>query len=1064
MKNITIYKASAGSGKTFTLVRDFLMVLFDNPLKYRQVLAVTFTNKATAEMKGRIIEELYRLSQGEKTAHFGAIKERYTNVSDEKIRSISANLLAEILNNYSHFFISTIDRFFQYIIKSFAKELGIYGNYSIELDSVSVLQEAVEQLFIDLEKEENSSFMEWLTRFMEEQVEEGKGYSVTNDIVELGKQLFNENFKSEREELFRIISDKKQLNKIRTEIKGRVAEIEKRLKEFGDKGLRIMDHFGVTKNDFKFKSTSGVGLFEKLSRGETNAEKLLNTRVNELMESDDNWPDKKGDNISAACAARDSGLRQLLFDFVDYFALENRFLLSYKAILNNFFTLGILSDLHTAVRNYAAEHNLLLLADSNELLAGVIGRNDAPFIYEKAGNRFEHFMIDEFQDTSHLQWRNFKPLLLNSLAQGFGNMLVGDVKQAIYRWRNSDWRLLGRDIYNDFRPGTVETKNLPVNWRSAGDIVRFNNRFFELAPGVAADVLKRDIETFNDHELEMLANAYDNVSQDVAPKNEEVPGFVSFKKFAYDDDGSKESTMNEIITIIEDAQLRGFSAGDIVILTRTNVIGSNICNHILDYKNQGKALQNVVYDVISDEALVLGANDTVRFIVNLLLFETQINNPVLAAELNFYLLSKVPGIYGMHESISVVHPHVADILEGSKHLSLNERTDYIIRTLQLDKNASDRIFIETFRDFVNEFMRRNGSDSLLFAAAWSQKGTRKSVQSPRTGNAIRIMTIHKSKGLEFPVVILPFFEWTMGIDSGTSSVTWCSVHEELNLPIPVLPVKLTKSLAGSHFDEAYKNESLLTFTDNLNLMYVAFTRAERELYVMGKGGKNPANSAIGFSTSCIESPDFNYGEHNTEEGTFTCGTKSNITKVQESTAGVRTFNISQTIGLGRSIVPEIKSKAPASVSFNEVNPMQKAHVGTFLHEVFRQSETKDELLNNLKSLAYEGICTTEELLVILDQVILAINNDVRISDWFDPHKRHVREATILTPEGFEYRPDKVVCSEQNTLVIDYKFGDLEQQGYTKQIKNYVQLLQKMGYRNVSGFLWYVRLNKVVNVE
>jgi ATP-dependent helicase/nuclease subunit A len=811
MKNITIYKASAGSGKTFTLVRDFLLVLFDNPLKYRQVLAVTFTNKATAEMKSRLIEELYRLSRGEKTGHFEAIKERFPDKSDEKIVQVSTFLLTEILNNYSHFFISTIDRFFQYVIKSFAKELGIYGNYSIELDSVSVLHEAVEQLFLDLEKDEHSTFMEWLTRFVEEQVEDGKSYSVTNDIVELGKQLFNENFKSEREELFRIISDKKQLNLIRTDLKNRVSELEKRFKEFGDKGLRIMEHFGVTRNDFKYKATSGVNLFEKLSKGETNGEKLLNTRVNDLMESDDNWPDKKGLNVSAACAARDSGLKQLLFDFIDFLARENRFLLSYNAILKNFFTLGILSDLHTAVRSYAAERNLLLLADSNELLAGVIGQNDAPFIYEKAGNRFEHFMIDEFQDTSNLQWNNFKPLLQNSLAQGFGNMLVGDVKQAIYRWRNSDWRLLGHDIYNDFRPDTVETKNLPVNWRSAGDIVRFNNRFFEVAPKVALDILKNEIESFSHTELEMLTSAYSNASQEVATKNEEVEGHVSIKFFAHDDEASKDSTMNEIIAIVEDVQKRGYTAGDIVILARTNNVARDISKFMLDYKNESKALPNVNYNVISDEALVLGSNDTVRFIVNLLLFETQFKNPVVAAELNFFLRVYAPDVYGEHDSLWQVHPHIEKVLGESKHLSLNEKADGVIRAFQLDKNGSDRIYIETLRDFINEFMRRNGSDTVLFAEVWSRNGIRKSIQSPGTGDAIRIMTIHKSKGLEFPVVIIPFFEWSMGIDSRTTSVTWCSVHEELNLPIPVLPVKLTKTLGRIAFWRCLKDRIVTDF-------------------------------------------------------------------------------------------------------------------------------------------------------------------------------------------------------------------------------------------------------------
>lgn len=1064
LNNLLIYKASAGSGKTYTLVRNFIHLLFENPQNYKHILAVTFTNKATAEMKSKVVEELFLLSKTDthqqKSDYRNYIKQEFPHFSDAKIQETALKVLGSILNNYSHFFISTIDKFFQYIIKSFSRELGIYNNYSVQLDTDTILNEAVEALFLNLEDDSSSNLLKWLTNYAEERVEQGEKYDITSEIVALGKELFKEQFKSEKNELFLLLEDKSKMFAISKDLRKGIKDLEEQFADYGRKGLEMIENFGLTTADFKQGQRSGMNLFNKLVSGKIDSG-LISSYTLKMVENDDEWTTEKSPYKDLVVQARENGLKDLLLTYMDFHEKNYELLQSLIAVNKNLYTLGIFLDLQEAIKTYTKEHNLLLLSDSNELIASIIGENDTPFIYEKVGNKFNHFMIDEFQDTSDLQWQNFKPLFYNSLSMGFKNLLVGDVKQSIYRWRNSDWQLLAEKIYSDFSTDQLANITLTENWRSSKQVVEFNNFIFDTAPFLLQTKFNSEYERASKNQQSMIANAYSEQKQNVVHTNKQ--GYVHFKNFGKSADFDEQEVFNEVIAQIEDAQERQYKAGDICILVRTNKEGTNFINFLLNYKLSDSAKPNVCYDVVSSDSLMLGGADIITFIINVLRLETELNNPLLISEINYFYASRNNLINNQlnttkHAVIELFQP-IQALLPHLRTLSLKEKTDYIINTFELERDSNQVIFIETFRDLVNDFILHNASDILGFLTAWENGGKKTKVQPPKTDSAIQVMTIHKAKGLEFPIVILPFMNWNMALD-GKGRIAWCKVPEKLNLPLPLVPVKLNKQLADTVFKNTLLEEELLSYVDNLNMLYVALTRAKTELYMFGSTGKNNATELIEL---CIErGKEALEFEENTETSSISFGSKiivPNDGKLLDENAE----NILHLKGKTKQELKglSIKTKAPAVFSPMAVDVMKKAHVGTILHDIFKRSKNLNNIIALIKSHINEGMLTVsdgEQLIPILTEKF----EHNQINEWFSTSYKTINEVSILY-NNMEYRPDKIVVKEDELHVIDYKFGEENETSHKKQLSNYVSVLSKMSKRPVKGYLWYVSIDKIVEL-
>lgn len=1070
MDNLTIYKASAGSGKTFALTREFLRLLFKKPDKYRSILAVTFTNKATAEMKSRIINELAVLSAGKASPYLKMIQDENPLYSEQKIRKQAKTILESILQDYSHFSVTTIDKFNQKVIRSFVREIGVNTNYIVELENDDVLDRAIENLFFNLEDEKGDEIVKWLTRFTNDQVINGDSWRIGDKIKQLGKELFKEQFKVNEKNLLDQLTDKALLTEMEISLNASIRKIENTLRAFGNKAVKLIQDNDLELADFKFKTSSGINYFFKLSNKEYENYKI---RFETLCSEDEAW---SGNTPNAATVEelRDRHLKFLANETKDYVDKNLPIYLSLIQIKKNFYNLGILADIELAIRDHINDKNLLLLSDSNELIATIINDNDAPFIYEKTGSRFEHYMIDEFQDTSGLQWRNFKPLIDNSLAEAHKNLLVGDVKQSIYRFRNSDWSLLAGGINKDFRPDQIKEEVLPVNWRSSKNVVSFNNSFFSIAAHVLQKTYNSEYKVSEGIYNKLMEEAYSTVCQQL-PDHRKESGHIGIKLYDRKDEDWKELTFQRIIHTIEEAQEIGYKAKDIAILVRRNTEGKEIADFLLAWQQGENAKSNINYNVLSDEALMLSASKAIRFIVNMIKRVFQNDHAIIDVELHQYIACEYLQLNEPSFRTGIFHhPTGKELIEKAmleiSYLPLLEQIDQLIKQFDIQNKPQESAYIQAFTDIAAEFTKKNYSDSMAFISWWEQKGYKRSVPSTKGQDAIQILTIHKSKGLEFPIVIVPFFDWKFNVEATKAPIAWVDTQDLIPSGTSLMPVKCSSGLQDTIFKEVFHKEQFLSFMDNLNLAYVAFTRAVEGLYIYGRKGSQ--FDAATILQMCIDS-NFDYesikhspsvqlsdywdeSEQCFEYGELPLPTHND----DQSGPGLFKHGFISTSSENKLY---LKLKAPKAFSQASHNILSKAEIGIVLHDVLRQLNAPEELDELLVKTRIEGRLSDE----IINKVKIPLGEFLKkeqVKSWFNKDLKVYNESAIMTPESKEYRPDRVIDDGKTIKVIDYKFGSHRFQKHQRQVKQYMRLLQQMGHANIEGYLWYVSLADVVKVD
>ena len=559
---LTVYKASAGSGKTFRLVVEYLKLILDNPFNYRHILAVTFTNKATNEMKSRILKELNLIANGKNSATIEVLKTE-TSKSEQFIRERAHQVLRNILHDYNRFSINTIDSFTQKVIKSFNRELGISPNFTVELDTDMILEEAVARLFANIGN--NKNLLHWLQEYSRERIEENHSQRLDADIKKLGAELFKERFQVFFPEDDESVYTRDNLNSFVKEIKQLKASFEQTLKNKGSKAVDEMESAGLKPADFSGGATRSVGAFlVKLANGEM---PNFTKTVREAAEDAKKWAAKSNKQREEIIAIVEQKLRPVLQEIVAYFDQNFAKYNTTIAVLKQIRTLGILIDLKDEIKELLHEKGILPLSDSNLLLSKIIGQSDSPFIYEKIGNYYKHFMLDEFQDTSGLQWHNFKPLVLNSLAEGNNNLIVGDVKQSIYRWRNSDWNILAEQLKYDFSDAQRREESLEFNFRSDRNIIDFNNTIFEALLNEFENRIFNPEEDLKNH-LPRFRNIYTEFVQKTGDESAEKRGYIE-TNFLPAEDFMDDST-HKLIEQVKTLQDKGINAEDIAILIRKN--------------------------------------------------------------------------------------------------------------------------------------------------------------------------------------------------------------------------------------------------------------------------------------------------------------------------------------------------------------------------------------------------------------------------------------------------------------------------------------------------------------
>lgn len=1078
-----IYKASAGSGKTHRLAGEYLRLLYGGENNYRHILAVTFTNKATDEMKSRIVKELHFLATNHKSEYLDDLMKEF-EMDETFVRRKAGNLLETILHDYSAFSVSTIDRFFQQTVRAFTREIGLAGNYNIELDQTAMLNEAIDLLISELDKPENKSVTDWLLSMMKSQIGENKSWNVRQRLQEFGKQMFKENVKTLTKDEFSTIQDKEKLESYRKKLEQIKREYINSAKAIGKEALVIMQRHGIAYDDMSYGKNSGFLIFLKLAKGELSKP---SSRLVKAANDVNNWTkDDKPKSLQIRAAYAD-GLNDCVNRIVAL-SKDDLFYNTANSILENFYALGILSDIDKRLRSLQKETDTLFLSDTTELLNHLISESDSPFIYEKTGTRLLHFMIDEFQDTSPLQWNNFLPLVRESLASNHFNLIVGDVKQSIYRFRNGDWRLLEDQIDQDFQPSQINHHALDINWRSEQCIVEFNNSLFAQVPRLLQDVYNTSLEIddgsqFSNYSQSKIIDIYAQAYQNIPKKRKTSQGYVKItflptekkKNIDSEDDNNwRTESLKRLPLEIESLQDRGFSLSQIAILVRRNKDAVLVADSLLKYKRE-HADSKYRYDIISNEALLVANAQSVKAAIAIL---RHFQNPadetrrfMALYELVRFHLAMTPGealaFCNNPANVEVLAEMEARLTHISQ-LPLYESVEAFFAMSSEAMNENENAFVQAFLDVVLKFSADSSSDLNGFLEWWDEESRSLTLFSPDGQDAIRLLTIHKSKGLEFDVVLMPFVDWEVDHSFGHAEFVWCKPDREPFNELPIIPVKYKKDLVNTIFREDYLREKLLSYIDNLNLLYVAFTRPKQQLICYApKGNENITRISDLIYRIVSESlvlPDSiksdidlkKYYFENGNESVFEYGISSKI----ESGGKSHSIDICK-MDEWRSTPFEgrLKLRLNSIGYFNDDGSRAR---GMLMHEIMSSIKTVDDLSNALERRVMDGELTESERKEVFEEIAETLLLP-EVADWYSGKYTVLNEIQTLDPEWGFSRPDRIMIHGSKAIVVDYKFGETEEPKYRRQVQHYVKLLQKMEFSDVKGFIYYVKLRKIEQV-
>ncbi len=1098
VKPLTVYKASAGSGKTFTLATEYIRLVVENPQCFRNILAVTFTNKATEEMKMRILSQLYGISRSlpESDGYFQKVREK-TGLSEEIIRKRAGIALQHLIHHYNEFRVMTIDTFFQSVLRNLARELDLTATLQIGLNDYQVEEMAVDQMISDLTA--NDVILKWLMRYILDTISDDRSWNVIGQIKQFGRTLFKDEYKAVADRLQEIIDEPGFFERYTANLKEIRDAARQQMQNIADEFFEILDSENLGVEDFSFGKSGVAGVFQKLREGAAFDESLIGKRALESVDDASKWYKKTHARRDLIHTVVESQLAPLLRKLIDNRPQQWCLYQSAEVTLKHLSQLRLLGTIATRVRELNKEANRFLLSDTQQLLHDLIEGSDSPFIFEKIGAQLQHVMIDEFQDTSTVQWQNFKVLLDEAMShQQSGSLIVGDVKQSIYRWRSGDWRLLN-DIEHQFTnpEQQLEVLNLARNYRSARRIVEFNNAFFTQAA---------ELEFLNlgdIPEVEQLKKAYADVCQEV-PDGRPDEGSVQVKLLP-GDDSYQENMLQELVSQVTQILDNGTAPKDIAILVRTNALIPLIAQYFMLH------LPHV--SIISDEAFRLDASVAVCTIIDairlLLRPDDLLTKATLAKRYQCHILGRnIPDealfIPMSQQSVDALLPEeFIPSFSELKSLPLYELAERLCLIFSLSSLSDQSAYICAFFDQLTAFLRDSSpltpNLTSLFLKAWSDTISSKTIQSDEL-QGIRIISIHKSKGLEFPHVIIPYCDWTLE----HSSLLWATPAP---LPgpgpspkffsagdrsaLPLVPVDYSsKSLLGTIYEPAYHHEHLQNTVDNLNLLYVAFTRASQSLIVLGRRGTSSTSRSFLIEQTLPFLPD---ALHDTTlDGIDTDNSPVCLSYATEPSSNVphsskNASKIPEALDSNPfSIIPtplkiEVSSFPPhmdfrqsnRSKAFiegrDEEHPDTTSYIqlGSILHEVFSTIRTTADITPALKRLELEGILydennTSEKIISMLKKRL----SHPKVKDWFSGKYKLYNECTILKlvdGQLQERRPDRVMTDGNSWIIVDFKFGTPKPE-HEAQVREYITLIREMHpSQPVTGYLWYIYSNQIITL-
>ena len=1047
----SIYDASAGSGKTYTLVKEYLKIILvsKKPDAYRNILAITFTNKAVHEMKSRVLESLSQFSKenpSEKALQLMQDISSDTGLSLNAITEKAKSIIKNLIHNYAAFDISTIDKFTHKVIRAFAHDLNLPITFEVSLDTEILLTEAVDAIIAEAGNDEELTKL--LVDFTMEKTDDDKSWDISREIMETGKLILNEN---NREEITHF--DKKKITDFIV-IKNKLTELTKELEtacvDLANDALLLIENNGIDTNSFPY------GTFPK----HLNFFREKDSRAN-------NHRFREFDDIKIKKDAKDKAIIEsiipALLEILDSIYIKIEKLLFYMAFLKNITPLSLLNTLSNKLTEIQKEQGILSITEFNKLIHDQIQNQPAPFIYERLGEKYKHFFIDEFQDTSEMQWKNLIPLIDNAtssedlLGERGSLLIVGDPKQSIYRWRGGkaeQFIELSKDK-NPFNNPEKKLFPLKTNWRSYSEVIDFNNNFFGFIAEEFVNENYKDL--YENHSYQKENNkkgGYVNIS--FLPKSEKA------------DNGEEENPakveMYLLATLnrIQKVKANGFSYKDIAILTRKKDNGIAIANYLTQ---QG-------IPILSSESLLIGSSSEVQCIVAVLYYLKNNNDRESKANFLYYIAStrdqRANGTkincqqkLAIHDFISLGMEQNSETdfeqwlasfdiqfsFKNTRKKSLYEATESIIsKIIPIEKRNA---YVQFFLDIVLEqdIKKQAGiSDFLLY---WDANSGKLSIPSPEGREAVRIMTIHTSKGLEFPVVIFPFAE--EDYSKGPREKIWLNADEE-QVGLPKVLVDKNNNVSGYGESAAliYQQKKQEELLDDINILYVAMTRAEEQLYIISgivsrnKDGILPSNTASFFIKFLEEKNQYDEGKMEYE-----FGSSEKLSETEESKDETEIIpQLTTTLNMKNTKIAQRESLMWHT-------KQQKAiEYGNILHEILSFIKTKDDIDLALTKAIENGLIVSSQKEDVL-KTIYEIVNHQDLSLFFSNEHKILNEKTIIQKEGNLVIPDRMVLTKLNEIyLLDYKTGT-HQTKYQLQLENYQKAIEKMGFKVTKKALVYI---------
>ena len=1051
---LLVYKASAGSGKTFTLAVEYIKHLILNPRAYRQILAVTFTNKATAEMKRRILEQLYGIWRSDPASdvYLAAVKNKLgskaAELTDELLRQRAGQALLLMLHDYGRFRVETIDSFFQSVMRNLARELELNPNLNIELNNSEVLSDAVDSMIEKLTPD--SPVLAWLLEYINERIADDKRWNVADEIKRFGNNIFDESYIERGELLRQKLRDPQTIRLYREALKEQQTEALEQMRGFYEQFQGELEAHGLSEDDLSNKNKGISSYFRKLGNGCLTDKEVKNPTLLSHLENTEKWVSKSHKQRADVLRLVESSLHPLLQEAERMRPSRNRIVNSCRLSLQHINKLQLLNHIDEEVRALNHRYNRFLLSDTNTLLHSLMREGDSSFVFEKIGTQIRTVMIDEFQDTSRMQWDNFRLLLLEGLSQGADSLIVGDVKQSIYRWRNGDWGILNSLRDSSRFPVRVET--LQMNHRSEPRIIHFNNALFQEAVSCLNEVHDRELN----EECLPLKQAYEDVVQ--IPRRKEQRGYVKAHFIhAENREAYTQQTLSGLAEEVQRLLAEGIRLNDIALLVRKN----KTIPTIAEYFDKELGLL-----VVSDEAFRLDASPAVCRLIDALRWLANPEDRVAIAAL------------GLEEE---EYNAFTECLPELRALPLYELLEELYSLLELKTLEKQEAYLFSFFDAVTEYLTRNASDIDAFLRHWDETLSGKTIPGGDV-EGIRIYSIHKSKGLEFHTVLIPFCDWKLENETNNQLV-WCTPPLAPYNALDLVPVNYSAAMAESVYRQAYLDERLQLWVDSLNLLYVAFTRAEKNLILWGEQSeREQLNTVSDLLTHTLTevAAKLEGAVWDAEEGRFAYGEIVGSTlpaKVEEA----QTMDANRLRVQPLPMPVQMESRKPC-VEFRQSNCSAEfisgveegqswrrfINRGNLLHYLFSNIETEADVENAVSRLLFEGVIGDREQETEVRELAVRALQLPQVRDWYSGTWQLFNECDIiwLNEQGelCNRRPDRVMMRGNDIVVVDFKFGQ-PLKSHHRQVQGYIRLLRRMGYtsQHISGYLWYVDEARVVEV-